>query len=102
MTKSAEEAPLNYAPIYGALVRPALYMGISIEYYPIALMVVCIFYIGFNPIYGLISCLPVYLFGYFVCKYDPDGFRVLIAYVQVLLDEGRIKKVAGAITYDPF
>ena len=102
MSEMGDEAPLNYSPIYGALVRPALYMGVSIEYYPIAMMVVCIFYIGINPIYGLVSCLPVYLFGYFVCKYDPDGFKVLVAYVQLLLDEGRSRKAAGAIVYDPF
>jgi len=66
---------LHINPIFGALTRPAMTAGVTFEYHTLNLMISMCAFIGVSPLYGLIF-VPVHLFGWVVCRYDIQFFKI--------------------------
>lgn len=66
---------LHISPLFNALTRPAMTLGVTFEYHMINMMCSMCAFIGMSPIYGLIF-IPTHLFGWVVCRYDAHFFTI--------------------------
>lgn len=91
---------LDINPVFGALTRPAMTAGVTLEYHILNLVISMCAFIGFgNILYGLMF-FPLHIFGWAVCKYDGHFFSV--AYKRFfLLPQMPNRKIWGVRTYEP-
>jgi type IV secretion system protein VirB3 len=91
---------LNINPIFGALTRPAMVGGVSLDYYIInlSLSVVSFIVLG-SLLYGLIF-IPIHFFGVLVCRYDNQFFSV--ASKAFFMPAIPNKSVWGVRAYEPY
>ncbi len=95
----SKDTDLIVAPLFVALTRPPMFMGVTLEYFAIAGMVAMGLFIGLgNPLY-LMAYLPLHVLGWLVCHYDPNGFRVLLTSLECLPVPNR--RYWGCQSYDP-
>lgn len=66
---------LQSSPLFNALTRPAMTLGVTFEYHIINLTVSVCAFIGLSPLYGLIF-IPLHVFGWLVCRYDIHFFTI--------------------------
>ena len=97
-----QDEQYNVASIYGALMRPPMYKGVPLDFIPIAFIVVALLTVGFNPIVGVVSLLPLWLVGYVMGKADPDGLSVFRMYYQSRAKERRLTRGDPLTTYGAF
>lgn len=62
-------------PVFGALTRPAMSGGVTLEYHLLNLIFSMGAFIGLSPLYGLVF-IPIHAFGWMVCRYDPHFFTL--------------------------
>lgn len=90
---------LKSSPIFNALTRPAMTLGVTFEYHIINLMVSMCVFIGFAPLYGLIF-IPLHVFGWLVCRYDIHFFAICAK--CYLLPHTPNKTLWKVRAYEPF
>ena len=95
-----ENNGLHISPIFTGLTRPPMMLGITVDY-----LFVCflgsygLFMLTSKPIF-LIGYIPMHIFGWIVCKIDPNFFRVLMKKIEC--PNVRNKKIWGCQSYEPF
>lgn len=95
-----QDTELMINPIYGALTRPALTAGITLELFGINLIIAMSLLIGTgNLLYGL-CYVPLHLVGWQICRIDPHFFNVLKA--KFALPNQPNKFIWGVRCYEPF
>lgn len=73
------EEELHISPIFGALTRPAMTAGVTVEYHGLNLVLsVCAFIAMNNLLYGALF-IPIHVFGWMVCQNEPRTFSILRA-----------------------
>jgi type IV secretory pathway VirB3-like protein len=102
MSEQPKEDDLNVAYIYGALMRPAMVLGVHSDYIPIALIAFSVLMVWFNPIVAMGALPLIWLFGYLVTRFDPDGFPIIRKRGSIKWRTRKIRKIAGASVYEPF
>lgn len=91
---------LTISPIFTGLTRPAMMMGVTLEYMSIcAMAALCCFIMGDSPLY-LSVYLPLHVFGWVLCKIDPNIFRILMKRADCVYAPN--KKIWGCQSYEPF
>ena len=91
---------LTISPIFTGLTRPAMVMGVTLEYMSIcAMAALCLFILADSPLY-LASYLPLHIFGWLLCKMDPNIFRILMKRADCSYSPN--KKIWGCASYEPF
>lgn len=86
--------------IFGALTRPAMTAGVTLEYHSLNLMISVITFILLdNLLYGLIF-IPIHVFGWLVCRYDNQFFSVVAkAFSMPNIPN---KSIWGVRAYEPY
>ena len=87
-------------PIFGALTRPAMTAGVTFEYHALNVMLSMTFFIGLNPLYGLIV-IPLHAFGWIVCREDPRFFSIA-ANRLLNIPNSPNQFIWGVRCYEPF
>lgn len=73
-----ETTELDTNTVFGALTRPAMTAGVTLEYHGLNLIVsVCAFIAMGNLLYGLVF-IPFHVFGWLVCRHDARFFEILM------------------------
>ncbi len=96
----SENNGLHISPIFTGLTRPPMMLGITVDY-----LFVCflssygLFMLTSKPLF-LIGYIPMHIFGWIVCKIDPNFFRVLMKKIEC--PNVRNKKIWGCQSYEPF
>lgn len=86
--------------IFGALTRPAMFAGVTIEYHALNVMLSMTAFIALNPLYGLIV-IPLHAFGWIVCRDEPRFFS--IAYNRLMnIPNSSNQSIWGVRCYEPF
>lgn len=86
--------------IYTGLTRPPMWLGITLDYlFCCFLLVYGLFMLTANPLL-LLCYLPLHIFGWVVCRYDPNFFRVILSVASC----PRVAnfKLWGCQSYEPY
>jgi type IV secretion system protein VirB3 len=96
----SNETELAVHTLFGALTRPAMTAGVTLEFYGINLMAsVCAFIIFSNLLYGLVF-IPLHVFGWLVCRHDARLFTIFMKKLQ--LPTMPNQPYWGVRSYEPF
>lgn len=87
--------------LFGALTRPAMMGGVTLEYYLINIMFSVISFIVLNNLLFLAIFLPLHLFGVLVCRYDSHFFTLCYKKL-VLLPQMKNQAIWGVRAYEPY
>lgn len=91
---------LDTHTVFGALTRPAMTAGVTLEYHGLNLIVsVCAFIAMNNLAYGLVF-IPVHAFGWLVCRHDARFFEILMK--RYKLPSMPNQSYWGVRCYEPF
>ena len=92
--------PLRDNPLYVALTRPAMVMGITIDYLSTIIIATLCLFIMISNSYALMLYPLLHLFGLIACQLDHNIFNLLIKKIKI----GRIKNKSlyGVNCYAPF
>jgi len=66
------------SPLYTALTRPAMVMGITLNYLALSVLFSLCSFILMNSIFYLALYLPLHVIGYIACLVDQDIFTILL------------------------
>ena len=86
--------------LFGALTRPAMTAGVTLEYHIFNVMCSMIFFIVLNPLYGLVF-IPLHAFGWIVCREEPRFFSIMtnrVMNLPICLNQS----IWGVRCYEPF
>lgn len=90
---------LKSSPLFNALTRPAMTLGVTFEYHILNLTVSMCAFIGLSLLYGLIF-IPLHVFGWLVCRYDIHFFTICAK--CYLLPHAPNKTLWKVRAYEPF
>lgn len=91
---------LDTHTVFGALTRPAMTAGVTLEYHGFNLMVsVCAFIAMGNLLYGLVF-IPFHVFGWMVCRHDARWFATVMKWLK--LPSMPNQSYWGVRSYEPF
>lgn len=94
-----EEKGIVEHTFFGALTRPAMTAGVTIEMFVLNAMIAVMALIGTgNLLYALIF-IPMHLVSVGVCKYDPWMFSVL--WKSLDIPRGKNAQLWGVKCYEP-
>ncbi len=68
---------LHVSPLFTALTRPPMIMGITLNYLALSSLCSLCAYILMNSVLYLVLYLPLHVIGYLACLYDPFIFSIL-------------------------
>lgn len=95
-----ETIELTTHTLFGALTRPAMTAGVTLEYHGLNLIVsVCAFIAMGNLLYGLVF-VPLHVFGWLACRHDARFFEILMK--RIKLPSMPNKSYWGVRSYEPF
>ncbi|MBA2649917.1 MAG: VirB3 family type IV secretion system protein [Legionella sp.] len=95
-----EATELDVHTLFGALTRPAMTAGVTLEYLGLNLMIsVCAFIVMGQIFYGLVF-IPLHVFGWLVCKYDARFFEIMAK--RLKLPSMPNQSYWGVRSYEPF
>ena len=101
MTDQQDER-LNCSVIYGALMRPAMKVGIPFNFFPVLGFIGCIIMVAFNPMVA-IGYLPfAWLVGWALGKFNPDVMNVLRNYMVVYANDAEESGDSDLYVYAAF
>ena len=86
--------------LFGALTRPAMTLGVTIEYHIFNVMFSMIAFIALNPLYGLVF-VPLHAFGWIVCREEPRFFSIVYNRFTNIPNSPN-KFIWGVRCYEPF
>ncbi|HDS3856749.1 TPA: VirB3 family type IV secretion system protein [Legionella pneumophila] len=97
---SHEDDALDTHTVFGALTRPAMTAGVTLEYHGLNLMVsVCAFIAMGNLLYGLMF-IPFHVFGWMICRHDARWFSTVLKWLK--LPPMPNQNYWGVRSYEPF
>ncbi|MDO8954611.1 MAG: VirB3 family type IV secretion system protein [Gammaproteobacteria bacterium] len=93
------QEPLNTAPVFQALTRQPMLLGVAYEYVWLSgLLVIASFVISKN-LMALLAFFPLHLVGVILCKIDPCIFKLIS--VRAAIGTVKNKGFWKAQSYDP-
>lgn len=69
--------PLHTSPVFNALSKPALIMGVDYDYFFISGILVMLVFIYSDNLLAFLLFFPLHLIGWVLAKIDPHIFRLL-------------------------
>lgn len=94
------EETIHCSPIFTGLTRPPMILGVTADYLFICFMLSYgVFMLSSNPWFCLLY-IPLDLFGWIACKFDPNIFRVMMKMTKC--PAVRNKKLWGCKSYEPY
>ena len=95
-----DEERLDISPVFNALTRPAMMMGVTLEYCAASFIFsMCLFiFLGSLPWIGIY--FPLHMAGWIGCRFDYNIFNVLFKKMECLGVKN--KKLWGCVSYEPF
>ena len=91
---------ITISPLFTGLTRPAMKMGITLDYLCItAMLSLCFFILSDNPLYGFIY-IPLHMIGWVICRIDPFIFNLIFRRADCAYCPN--KKLWGCAAYEPF
>lgn len=94
-----EKSPLVTNPVFGALARPAMAGGVTLDYHIFNLTVSMCLFILMSPPWILVF-VPLHLFGWTVTRYDMHFFSVISK--KITLPPMPNSNFHGVRVYEPF
>jgi len=91
---------LNISPIFKALARPSMIMGVDYDYFYIATLVVMLVFIYTDNFLAFALFLPLYLIGWVLCQIDPHIFKLISARASIGVIKN--KKIWQCQSYEAF
>ena len=95
------ETELNEAIIFGAMMRPPMFMGVHVDFILFIFFGASFLFI-MNPIIGFLSLLPFWLVGWLIGKFDPDGIKIILMHKTIMGEDGEMLKYVTLLTYLPW
>ena len=93
----AESLQIN--PLFGALTRPAMTMGVTLEYHGLNLIVSVCTFIALNNLFYAAIFLPLHLIGVAICQLEPRFFTIAAACIQLPAMPNQV--LWGVRSYEP-
>jgi type IV secretion system protein VirB3 len=95
-----QEEELMISPVFLALTRPTMFLGVTAEYLFFCFVVSYgAFALTSHPLF-MILWIPLHIFGIIVCRIDANYFRVILKNSEC---PGTMnKKIWGTKNYEPF
>ncbi len=94
------EQALVISPLFVGLTRPAMLLGVTLDYLGIAIMLVLCGFILFSSPVCLLFYLPLHVFGVIALAIDHNIFKLLLKRMQCLNVPN--KKHWGCQSYEPY
>ena len=91
---------LTISPVFKALTRPALIMGVDHDYMIYMSLLVVIAFIFSGSILSLLLVVPLYALGWVLCQIDPFIFKLI--WVNASVGSTKNKVIWGCQSYAPF
>ena len=91
---------LQVSTVFTGLTRPAMVMGVTLDYMSLCFIFVLCAFILFNSFFYLALYLPLHVFGWIGCKIDHNIFRILIKKLEFVNTPN--SKIWGCRSYEPF
>jgi type IV secretory pathway VirB3-like protein len=79
---------LNTATIYGAIMRPPMFLGVHVDFIPWAFITMSLLFV-INPAVGFLSIAPLWFIGWMMGKFDPDAMQILLKYHEIMKLQGQ-------------
>ena len=98
---TSNQVEIDTHTLFAALTRPAMTMGVTLEYHMLNLMVTVSTFIGAGSLLYLLAFVPVHLFGCAMFRYDIDYFSIRMKGLMHLPQKAN-KKLWGGSSYEPF
>ncbi len=98
MSTSEEDLMIN--PLFVALTRPPMLLGVTMDYLGLNVMVALCGFIAFSSPLFLIMVLPLHMLGVMVCAIDHNIFRLL--YTRLHCQTVPNKSRWGCQSYEPY
>lgn len=97
---------MNKAKVYGALMRKPTTFGVPFDYLPVLFFFTLLSWLlGSLLPYGVLLPFVVFfllwLFGYGVNKFDPDGFKIIFSHTRGYLQD-KYKFKSRVLRYSPW
>lgn len=87
-------------PVFLALMRPPMFMGVVIDYFLLVLMSVLIAFMVTKAFSVFLLLFPLHLAGWVICKIDPCFFNVFFKSLD--FKTSSLKQVLGVQSYAPW
>lgn len=91
---------INVHIVFQALTRPAMILGVTVDYFMLLLITVLILFMQSKQPATLLLWVPLHVIGWVICKVDPFIFNVLLKKLDFIVVPN--KKIWGCKTYAPF
>jgi type IV secretion system protein VirB3 len=86
-------------PVYQALTRPPMFLGITLDYLLcISSVLICLFILS-NSAWYLLSYIPLHSFGWLGCRIDINFFRIICK--KTLCTRVKNYQLWGCQSYEP-
>lgn len=91
---------INVHPIFAGMTRPPMFLGITIDYLMMTMLLTVVCFMMSNSAKFLIMYIPLHIIGWIGCKFDPNFFRVAIK--KIICPNVANKNLWGSQSYEPF
>jgi type IV secretion system protein VirB3 len=95
-----ENDALDTAPVFLALTKPPMMMGVVYDYFLISVLIVMCGFILSGNFLSLVLFLPLHLLGLILTALDPHIFNILS--VRATLGSGKNARFWGCESYEPY
>ena len=100
MSNQEKDDRLLISPLFVALTKPAMIMGVTLDYFGICAMIaLCGFIVTSSALY-LLLYIPLHILGVIGCMIDHNIFRLVMKKSECLPVEN--KSIWGCQSYEPF
>lgn len=98
----SQQIDIEVHPLFLALTRPAMTMGVTLEYHLLNLMLSVISFIAMGNLLYLLTFVPVHLFGCAMFRYDVNFFAIKTKATLYTGSNRANKNLWGVGSYEPF
>lgn len=95
-----DDDSLDISPIFKALSRPAMIMGVDYDYFFISSMLLMLVFIYSGNFLSFLLFFPLHLVGWILCRIDPHIFRLISA--RATIGAVKNKKLWQCQSYEAF
>lgn len=100
MVNEEAQENLHKSPLYVGLTRPAMKLGVTLDYLAVTAITTLCLVILSNSLWWGILYVPLHIFGWAVCWFDPFAFTVLAK--RLRFNYMPNKKIWGCFCYAPY
>jgi len=90
---------IDVHPIFTGMTRPPMFLGITLDYLMITVLLTIIGFMMTNSAKFLVLYVPLHCIGWIGCKWDPNFFRVVMK--KTLCANVRNRSFWGCQSYEP-